>query len=133
MRTIAVEEHFVSPAFLEGPGKDFPDSSETEGAAAHGFTSSFRISAATPRWMWPASTCRWVEQLEAADQLSIAVGSNDFLAEAVIKSDAVRRLCSSIADRRARRGRGARPPGLPAYKEIGFAGSQRCISAQPRG
>ena len=61
MRTITLEEHFVSPGFLAGPGKGFIEQLRSQGRPrSKGFSSSFRMSAtsASPRWTPPASTCR---------------------------------------------------------------------------
>ena len=60
MRTITVEEHFATPGFLDGPGKDLKESFLRFGARGQKLVAQIEnIGAArSPRWMPPASTCR---------------------------------------------------------------------------
>jgi uncharacterized protein len=92
MRTITLEEHFISPGFLAGPGKDFTEQLRNRGR--HGATiyeqlqdlGDGRIAemdAAGIDMQVLSLNSPGVEQAEAAEQISIAVESNDFLAEAV--------------------------------------------------
>ena len=94
MRTITLEEHFISPGFLAGPGKDF--AAQLRGRGPRGVriceqlqdVGDQRIAemdAAGIDMQVLSLNSPGVEQAEAAEQLSIAVESNDFLAEAVKK------------------------------------------------
>jgi uncharacterized protein len=95
MRTITLEEHFVSPGFLEGPGKDLKVRAQQFGdRAAKLFEQLSEIGDKRIAEMDAAGidvqvlslTSPGTEQLEAADALSIARDANDFLAEAVSKN-----------------------------------------------
>jgi uncharacterized protein len=95
MRTIALEEHFVSPAFLAGPGKDFTEQLRNRGRGGVRIYEQLQdiadkriaeMDTAGVDMQVLSLNSPGVEQAEAADQLSIAVESNDFLAEAVKKN-----------------------------------------------
>ena len=60
MRTIALEEHFASPAFLDGPHRDFKERAERAGGrlAARSLSSPMSATAGSQRWTRPALTCR---------------------------------------------------------------------------
>ena len=60
MRTIALEEHFATPAFMEGPGRRLKERAETVGGrlASLSLTSSTSATDASRRWTPRASTCR---------------------------------------------------------------------------
>ena len=94
MRTITLEEHFISPGFLAGPGKDF--AAQLRGRGPRGVRICEQLQdigdkriaemdAAGIDVQVLSLNSPGVEQAEAAEQLSIAVESNDFLAEAVKK------------------------------------------------
>jgi uncharacterized protein len=94
MRTITVEEHFVSPGFLAGPGKEFIAQIRSRGArgakigeqlADVGDQRVAEMDAAGIDVQVLSLNSPGVEQAEAAEQLAIAVESNDFLAAAVKK------------------------------------------------
>jgi predicted TIM-barrel fold metal-dependent hydrolase len=94
MRTITLEEHFVSPGFLAGPGKDFAAQLRSRGARGIRMDEQLQdigdkriaeMDAAGIDMQVLSLNSPGVEQAEAAEQLSIAVESNDFLAEAVKK------------------------------------------------
>jgi len=94
MRTITVEEHFVSPGFLAGPGKDFITHLRGRGPrgvkmgeqlADVGDQRIAEMDAAGIDMQVLSLNSPGVEQAEAAEQLSISVESNDFLAAAVKK------------------------------------------------
>jgi len=94
MRTITVEEHFASPAFLDGPGRELrQQASGFGGFAAQLFEQlcdigDQRIAAmdADHIDMQVLSiTAPGVEQLEIADALVCARETNDFLSDAVRK------------------------------------------------
>lgn len=95
MRTITLEEHFASPAFLEGPGKELK-----ERAAQFGERFGYLLEQLTDvgakrmAEMDKAGidvqvlslSAPGVEQLDAADAIALARESNDFLAEAIAKN-----------------------------------------------
>jgi predicted TIM-barrel fold metal-dependent hydrolase len=94
MRTITLEEHFVSPGFLAGPGKDFAAHLRSRGPRGIRMDEQLQdigdkriaeMDAAGIDMQVLSLNSPGVEQAEAAEQLSIAVESNDFLAEAVKK------------------------------------------------
>ncbi len=95
MRTITLEEHFVSPRFLAGPGKDFTEQLRNRGPRGARIGEQLQdvgdkriaeMDAAGIDMQVLSLNSPGVEQSEAAEQLSIAVESNDFLAEAVKKN-----------------------------------------------
>jgi predicted TIM-barrel fold metal-dependent hydrolase len=95
MRTVTLEEHFVSPGFVTGPGKDFTEQLRNrgpQGARTYeqlqdiGDRRIAEMDAAGIDMQVLSLNSPGVEQAEAAVQLSIAVESNDFLAEAVKKN-----------------------------------------------
>ena len=92
MRTITVEEHFVSPSFLAGPGKAFME--RFRNAGAHGAriyealcdVGANRIAemdAAGIDMQMLSLNSPGVEQADADVAVSVSRESNDFLAEAV--------------------------------------------------
>lgn len=95
LRTITLEEHFASPAFLDGPGKQLKE------RAAHfpeRFTRLIKqltdLGAKRIAEMDQAGidvqvlslTSPGVEQLDPAEAIALARESNDFLAEAIAKN-----------------------------------------------
>ena len=95
MRTITLEEHFVSPGFLAGPGRSFIEQIRNRGPRGAQTYEQLReigdkriaeMDAAGIDMQVLSLNSPGVEQAEAAEQLSIAVESNDFLAEAVKKN-----------------------------------------------
>jgi predicted TIM-barrel fold metal-dependent hydrolase len=95
MRTITLEEHFVSPGFLAGPGKDFMEQIRNRGPRGVRICEQLQdvgdqriaeMDAAGIDMQVLSLNSPGVEQAEAAQQLSIAAESNDFLAEAVKKN-----------------------------------------------
>ena len=94
MRTITLEEHFISPGFLAGPGKEFTErlrNSGPRGARIYeqlqdiGDTRIANMDAAGIDMQVLSLNSPGVEQADAAEQIAIARESNDFLAEAVKK------------------------------------------------
>ncbi len=92
MRTVTLEEHFASPGFLEGPGRELKERALRLGE--RGVTlfdqlseiGELRIAAmdeAGVDMQVLSLTSPGTEQLEAADALPLARESNDFLAAAV--------------------------------------------------
>jgi uncharacterized protein len=94
MRTITVEEHFVTPGFLAGPGKHFIEQLRNRGPRGVKFGEQLQdvgdkriaeMDAAGIDMQVLSLNSPGVEQAEAAEQLSAAVESNDFVLEVVKK------------------------------------------------
>lgn len=94
MRTITLEEHFVSPGFLAGPGKEFMErlrNSGPRGAKVYerlnelGDKRIAEMDAAGIDMQVLSLNSPGVEQAEAAEQILSAREANDFLAEAIKK------------------------------------------------
>jgi predicted TIM-barrel fold metal-dependent hydrolase len=94
MRTITVEEHFVTPGFLAGPGKHFIEQLRNRGPRGVKFGEQLQdvgdkriaeMDAAGIDMQVLSLNSPGVEQAEAAEQLSAAVESNDFVLETVKK------------------------------------------------
>lgn len=92
MRTIALEEHFVSPAFLAGPGKEFTE--RVRNARGPKFYDQLRdigdgrvaeMDAAGIDMQVLSLNSPGVEQAEADEAIVVARDANDFLAEALKK------------------------------------------------
>ena len=94
MRTITLEEHFISPGFLAGPGKEFTEQMRHRGPRRVkiyeqlqdvGAQRIAEMDAAGIDMQVLSLNSPGVEQAEAAEQVAVATESNDFLAEAVKK------------------------------------------------
>jgi predicted TIM-barrel fold metal-dependent hydrolase len=94
MRTITVEEHFVTPGFLAGPGKHFIEQLRNRGPRGVKFGEQLQdvgdkriaeMDAAGIDMQVLSLNSPGVEQAEAAEQLSAAIDSNDFVLETVKK------------------------------------------------
>jgi len=92
MRTITLEEHFASPAFLDGPGRKLKERAAKIGGPAARFLEQLsdlgdnriaEMDAAGVDMQILSLTSPGVEQLEAAEAASFARETNDFLAEAI--------------------------------------------------
>ena len=92
MRVIAVEEHFVTPAFVEGPGKGFLDRFKNSGPRGAliadrlfemGDKRVAEMDAAGIDMMVLSLNSPGVEQMEASDAVPCARDANDFLAAAI--------------------------------------------------
>jgi predicted TIM-barrel fold metal-dependent hydrolase len=90
MRTITLEEHYASPAFLEGPGRDLKGGADRPGYAKLVEQlcdlDDRRIAdmdAAGIDVQVLSLTAPGVEQLDAAEAVALAREANDHLAEAV--------------------------------------------------
>src|SRR5215208_4471153 len=98
MRTITLEEHYVTEAFMEGPGRELK--AQAEAARSHpqvaaGYTKLIEelcdlgdgriaaMDAAGIDMQVLSLTSPGVEQLEAAEAVAFARETNDLLAEAV--------------------------------------------------
>jgi len=95
MRTITLEEHFISPGFLAGPGQAFSERLRNSGPRGAKIVEQLQdvgdkrianMDAADIDMQVLSLNSPGVEQAEADVQVSIARESNDFLAEAVKKN-----------------------------------------------
>jgi predicted TIM-barrel fold metal-dependent hydrolase len=79
MRTIGLEEHYATPAFMDGPGRQIKEESE----AAHGEGRIAEMDAAGLDVQVLSLTAPGVEHLDPAEAAAFARDTNDILAEAV--------------------------------------------------
>ena len=96
MRTITLEEHFATPAFLDGPGRDLKEQAEKfDNARAKklipelcdlGDKRIAAMDAAGIDMQIVSLTAPGVEQLDKADAAAIVRDTNDFLAAAIKKN-----------------------------------------------
>jgi hypothetical protein len=91
MRTIALEEHFMTPTFLEGPGRHFKELAVKAGGLRAAKTFELLSDLGDQRLaamdaagidVQVVSLAPGVEQLETAEAITAAAESNDFLAAA---------------------------------------------------
>jgi len=94
LRTITLEEHFASPGWLAGPGRDFIERLRNTGALGLrileqlqdvGDTRIAAMDAAGIDMQVLSLNSPGVEQADVAEQVAIARESNDFLVEVVKK------------------------------------------------
>jgi predicted TIM-barrel fold metal-dependent hydrolase len=94
MRTIALEEHFASPGFLDGPGRELKERALKFGEIAEKLVERLcdvgekrvaEMDAAAIDMQVLSLTSPGTEQLEAADAMTLAREANDFLADSVKK------------------------------------------------
>ena len=93
MRTITLEEHFATPRFLDGPGRDLKEQAEKLNNARAtklitqlcdlGDKRMAEMDAAGIDMQIVSLTAPGVEQLEAAEAISLAAETNDFVADAI--------------------------------------------------
>ena len=104
MRTITLEEHFATPGFLDGPGRDLKEQAGQVGSQAErlmrdlcdiGEGRIVQMDAAGIDMQVVSLTAPGVEQLEAAEAVALARDTNDALAEAIAKRPT--RLCGFAA------------------------------------
>jgi predicted TIM-barrel fold metal-dependent hydrolase len=94
MRTITLEEHFISPGFLAGPGKEFTERLRNSGPRGARICEQLQdvgdkriaeMDAAGIDMQVLSLNSPGVEQAEADAQISVARESNDMIAETVKK------------------------------------------------
>ncbi len=94
MRTITLEEHFISPGFLAGPGKEFTERLRHSGPRGERIYGQLQdvgdkriaeMDAAKIDMQVLSLNAPGVEQADVAEQIAISRESNDFLADAVKK------------------------------------------------
>lgn len=92
MRTITLEEHFAGPGFLDGPGRGLKEQALKFGGPAATLLEQLcdlgdkriaEMDAANIEMQILSLTSPGAEQLEAADAVSLARETNDYLADAV--------------------------------------------------
>lgn len=92
MRTITLEEHFATPAFLDGPGRDLKDQARQIGGRAEQLMRDLcdlgqgriaQMDSAGIDMQVLSLTAPGVEQLETAEAVALARDTNDALAEAI--------------------------------------------------
>jgi uncharacterized protein len=94
MRTITLEEHYASPAFLEGPGRKLKENAKAIGSPLARIIEKLcdlgekriaEMDAAGIDVQVLSLTSPGTEQLEAVEAVSVARQANDFVASAVKK------------------------------------------------
>ncbi len=97
MRTITVEEHFVSPTFVSGPGKEFMERLRSGGPRGVRICEQLldvgdgriaAMDAAKIDVQVLSLNSPGVEQSDVSDQVAVSRDSNDFLAAAIKKHPA---------------------------------------------
>ena len=95
LRTITLEEHFVSPGFVTGPGRAFTEALQKRGAGGVRILEQLHdvgdgrlaeMNAAGIDMQVLSLNAPGVEQADVADQIAHARESNDFLADIVKKN-----------------------------------------------
>jgi uncharacterized protein len=95
LRTITLEEHFASPGFITGPGRDFMERLRNMGARGAKILEQLQdvgdgrmaeMDAAGIDMQVLSLNSPGVEQADVAEQVAIARESNDFLADVVKKN-----------------------------------------------
>ena len=95
MRTITLEEHYASPGFLDGPGRELKAQALKFGAAAAklfeqlcdvGEKRIAEMDAAKIDMQVLSLTSPGTEQIAGADATAFAREANDFLADAIKKN-----------------------------------------------
>src|SRR5580704_6539663 len=94
MKTVTLEEHFATPGFFDGPGRELKHRAETVGGRYANLIERLcdigtkrlaEMDAAGIDMQVVSLTAPGVEQLEAAEAAALARDTNDALAEAIAK------------------------------------------------
>jgi len=97
MRIITLEEHFATPEFFDGPGRELKDRAQRVGGRYANLIERLcdidakriaEMDAAGIDFQVLSLTAPGVEQLDAADAIALAHDTNDYLADAVKKNPA---------------------------------------------
>src|ERR1700683_3958317 len=97
MRTITLEEHFATPGFFDGPGRELKHRAETVGGRYANLIERLcdigtkrlaEMDAAGIDVQVVSLTSPGVEQLEAVEAIALTRDTNDYLADAVKKNPA---------------------------------------------
>src|ERR1700749_3753197 len=94
MRTITLEEHFATPGFLDGPGRDLREQARQVGSRAEQIMRDLcdigdgriaQMDAAGIDMQGLSLSAPGIEQLDAAGAAALARDTNDALADAIAK------------------------------------------------
>jgi hypothetical protein len=94
MRTITLEEHFATPGFLDGPGRDLREQARAAGSRAERLVRELtdigegriaQMDEAGIDMQVLSLTSPGIEQLQTADAIALARDTNDALAAAMMK------------------------------------------------
>jgi len=94
MRTITLDEHFATPGYLDGPGRDLKEQARQVGSGAERLMRDLcdlgegriaQMDAAGIDVQVISLTAPGVEQLEVAEAVALARDTNDALAEAIAR------------------------------------------------
>jgi hypothetical protein len=94
MRTITLEEHFATPGFLDGPGRDLKEQARRVGGRAEQLMRDLcdlgegriaQMDAAGIDMQVLSLTAPGIEQLDLAEAVALARDTNDALAEAIAR------------------------------------------------
>jgi len=97
MRTITLEEHFATPAFLNGPGRELKEQARQIGSRAEQLMRDLcdlgegriaQMDAAGIDMQVLSLTAPGLEQLDTSDAVALARDTNDALAEAIARHPA---------------------------------------------
>src|SRR4029077_6974983 len=88
MRTITLEEHYATPRFLDGPGRDPFNNARAPQLCDLGDKRIAEMDAAGIDMQIVSLAAPGVEQLEAAEAIALAAETNDFVADAIKKHPA---------------------------------------------
>jgi hypothetical protein len=92
MRTITLEEHYATPTFLKGPGRDLEERAKTAGGFAAGLVEDLldlganriaKMDEADIDVQAVSLTAPGVEQSEAGEAIALSRDANDYVADAV--------------------------------------------------
>ncbi|WGR99809.1 hypothetical protein MTX26_02775 [Bradyrhizobium sp. ISRA443] len=97
MRPITLEEHFATPGFLDGPGRDLKEQARQVGSRAEQLMRDLfdlgegriaQMDAAGIDMQVVSLTAPGLEQLDTAEAVALACDTNDALADAIVRHPA---------------------------------------------